>query len=90
MTSDDTYEGWYTVFFQCLHSKGDSNMAMTFQRFCPKCRKSSKIAQNDQKNTIFNLRQATPHLNGRMVAKMKFVHPWDHEKGVKIALELMT
>ena len=43
--------------FCVVHSKGDPNMAMVLQRFGPKCPKSIKIAQNDQKNTIFNLRQ---------------------------------
>ena len=26
-----------TVFFQCLHSRVDPNVAMVFQQFCPKC-----------------------------------------------------
>jgi len=48
MASNNTREGWSSVFFPGLHSKGVPKMAMVFQRVRIKMPKST---QNDQKKT---------------------------------------
>ena len=80
MTSGDAYEGWSTVFFQCLDSKGDPKMTMVFQLVSPK---SPKIVQNDQKNTIFNLRQVYTPSKGPERGQSAGFTPSGSPKGCK-------
>ena len=61
MTSGATYEGWSSVFFLDLHSKGVPKMAMIFQRVCPKMPKTAQTrSKRPKKRDFFIKTEITP------------------------------
>ena len=86
MTSELIPEAIFTVFGSRLE------IPAAYRDFSPKCPKWPKSAQKwgfPLKTRFLTCATLAPHLNVEIYQKVRFLHPFGHEKGVKTAVFLV-